>query len=194
MRAYAVQAKKKQLEIDAAEIRLRAEYQLGKMIDAQKRGIGLNRGAAGSRVSGTKRVPLKDARPTLAAAGIDKKLSASSQKLAAVPEPTFIAMLAGWRERVQRDGERITIDLLRERPRRGPTIGSRAVSGAGPSWFPDRPYYDDGLSTLFHADSRHVLAPPSALVVGDPPFKSSPITASIASDHWPMYSGASPFI
>jgi hypothetical protein len=36
--------------------------------------------------------------PTLADAGIDKKLSSRAQKLAAVPEPKFEGMLAEWRK------------------------------------------------------------------------------------------------
>jgi hypothetical protein len=49
MRAYARQAKNKDLEVDAAEIRIRAERRLGELIRAQKtEGPGLNKGAAGS--------------------------------------------------------------------------------------------------------------------------------------------------
>lgn len=50
--------------------------------------------------------------PTLAQAGIDKKLSARAQKLAAVPEPDFEGMLGEWRDRVAQEGERVTTRLL----------------------------------------------------------------------------------
>ena len=49
------------------------------MIAEQKRTVGLNKGAKGSVVTGSERVPVKDERPTLAAVGIDKKLSSRSQ-------------------------------------------------------------------------------------------------------------------
>jgi hypothetical protein len=47
IRAYARQAKNKQLEIDAAEIRIRAEHRLGEKIAEQKATVGLNTGRAG---------------------------------------------------------------------------------------------------------------------------------------------------
>lgn len=114
LRAYARQAKNKDLEIDAAEIRMRAERRVGELIAAQKASVGLARPAIGSQVIGSKRVPMKDTRPTLADAGIDKKLSARAQQLAAVPAPKFDSMLAEWRGRVQHETERVTTNLLRE--------------------------------------------------------------------------------
>ena len=53
---------------------------LGELLTVQKATVGLNRGAAGSVVTGAIREPVKDTRPTLADAGIDKKLSARAQK------------------------------------------------------------------------------------------------------------------
>jgi hypothetical protein len=68
IRAYARQANNRQLEIDAAEIRVCAERRLGELIQAQKKTVGLNRGTAGSgntnvergRVTGG---PISKARP-----------------------------------------------------------------------------------------------------------------------------------
>jgi len=54
---------------------MRAERRLGELLVVQKETVGLNRGAQGSIVTGAKREPLKDQRPTLASVGIDKKLS-----------------------------------------------------------------------------------------------------------------------
>ena len=56
---------------------------------------GLNTGAMGI---GTSAVPKENRTPTLADAGIDRKLSSRAQKLAAVPEEKFEAMLGEWRE------------------------------------------------------------------------------------------------
>lgn len=97
MRAYARQAQNKQLEVDAAEIRIRAERRLGEILVAQKalprgQGGGLNRGAAGG---GKKEAPRgsfvepRDTTPTLADLGIGKKLSSRAQALAAVPTEAF---------------------------------------------------------------------------------------------------------
>jgi N6-adenosine-specific RNA methylase IME4 len=111
MRAYARQAKNRELEVDAAEIRVRAERRLGELIGAQKRTIGLANGGDAQRTRFHKGT---ESRPTLAQAGIDKKLSSRAQRLAAVPESRFEGLLAEWRQRVQRENERVTANLLRE--------------------------------------------------------------------------------
>src|SRR5207244_1477441 len=100
----------KDLETDAAEIRIRAERRLGEMIAAQKATVGLNRG---SLVGGATREPPRDTRPTLAEAGIDKKLSSRAQKLAAVPEPDFEHVLGKWRKKIQVENELVTTRLLK---------------------------------------------------------------------------------
>jgi len=107
MQAYAKQAKNRQLETDAAEIRIRAERRLGEMlVEAPK-----NKGATGSKVTGSKREPLKDKTPTLSDMGITKKLSARSQKIAAIPAPEFEAKVAGWREKVATE-DKVKADIL----------------------------------------------------------------------------------
>lgn len=117
IRAYAHQAKNRTLEIDAAELRLRAERRLGEMICEQKETVGLNRGAAGGGHKDASRRSFKelhDQRPTLMDIGVDKKLSMRAQKLAAVPQTKFAELLTEWRERVTRENERVTTTLLRE--------------------------------------------------------------------------------
>jgi hypothetical protein len=111
MRAYAKQAKNKQLEIDAAEIRLRAEWRVGELIAAQKATVGLAHGGDAQRTRFRKGT--ESPRPTLAEAGIDKKLSARAQQLAAVPAAKFEGMLGEWRERIASENERVTTNLLR---------------------------------------------------------------------------------
>lgn len=105
MKAYARQAKDKQLEIDASEIRIRAERRLGEMIAEQKRTVGLNTGAAGSAGPGRgNAVPIENRvsmQPTLAQVGIDKKLSSRSQAIAAIPADDFENTLAEHREQQQ---------------------------------------------------------------------------------------------
>jgi hypothetical protein len=99
------QAKNRELEADASELRVRAEPRLGEMIAEQKATVGLNRGLAGSKVTGSAAVPVRDTRPTLADAGIDKKLSSKAQKLSAMPT-------AKGREEVQRGIERHAIKTI----------------------------------------------------------------------------------
>jgi len=87
MRAYAHQAKNRQMEIDAAEIRIRAERRLGELLRQQKETVGLATGGEhGGKpsIDGTRAEP-SIKRPTLAEAGIDKKLSSHAQKVAAKP-------------------------------------------------------------------------------------------------------------
>ena len=116
MRAYGRQAKNKTLEIDAAEIRLRAERRLGELIGDQKHGGGLATGGqygGRAKIDGTRAEPSIKT-PTLAELGIDKKLSSRAQKIAAVPEATFEAQMASWRERASREDERITVNFIKE--------------------------------------------------------------------------------
>ena len=108
MQAYGRMAKDKSLEVDAAEIRIRAERRLGQMIAEQKAGPGLNSGAL---LRGSSKEP-RDERPTLADAGIDKKLSSRAQKLAAVPAAEFEAEVGQWRDRVQAEGARGSARLV----------------------------------------------------------------------------------
>jgi hypothetical protein len=104
MKAYARMSKDRQMEIDASEIRIRAERRLGEMIAEQKRTVGLNPGVrtqgGGDGAGGAMQEPPAD-RPTLADAGIDKKLSSRSQQIAAIPEADFENTLAEHREQQQ---------------------------------------------------------------------------------------------
>ena len=102
MRAYARQAKNRELEVDAAEIRMRAERRVGQLIAGQKATVGLATGGQPYRSTGADEEPVERP-PTLADAGIDKKLSSRAQKLAAVPEEQFEGMVGDWRERVSKE-------------------------------------------------------------------------------------------
>jgi len=115
MRAYARQARNKQLEIDAAEIRMRAERRLGEIIRAQKETVGLNPGVrmAGKDSLGGAVVEPPKPVPTLADAGIDKKLSSRAQKMAAVPADKFEGMVSEWRGRIEKENERVTTNILK---------------------------------------------------------------------------------
>lgn len=117
MQAYGRMAKDKTLEVDASEIRIRAERRLGEMLTAQKQGGGLASGTRGQLAgkSGDGLAVVCDDRqkpaPKLADAGISKDLSSRAQKLAAVPEAEFEAEVGAWRERVTAEGARVSARL-----------------------------------------------------------------------------------
>lgn len=68
----------------ATEIRLRAERRLGELLKVTPKNKGAKPGKTGS-----KGVPVLDETPTLADAGISKKLSSRAQKIADVPAADF---------------------------------------------------------------------------------------------------------
>lgn len=117
MQAYGRMAKDKTLEVDASEIRIRAERRLGEMLTAQKQGGGLaagTRGQLAGKSGDGLAVVAKDRQkpaPKLADAGISKDLSSRAQKLAAVPEAEFEAEVGAWRERVTAEGARVSARL-----------------------------------------------------------------------------------
>lgn len=117
MKEYARRAADRTLEIDATEIRFHAERRLGEMIAAQKATIGLNRGRAGAGrpVLGAAETeaPKVDERPKLADVGIDHKLSAHAQKMAAVPAEDFQSRIDAWRDEMAAGQSRVTMDLMR---------------------------------------------------------------------------------
>ena len=118
IKEYARRAKNRQLEIDAAEIRIRAERRYGEMIVEIKHKTGLNAGSRGQLVGrhasgGFATKPPEDPRPTLSDLGADKKLSARSQRLAEVPPKAFERAIVTWRDHATREDMRVTSNLLR---------------------------------------------------------------------------------
>jgi hypothetical protein len=106
VRAYAKQARNRQLEVDAAEIRIRAERRLGELMAAQGETVGKARGAAEPGTNrGATRVENKPA--SLAEAGIDKNLAHRARTLAAVPNQKFEELLTHKR---QRENRRVVLD------------------------------------------------------------------------------------
>lgn len=139
MRVYARQAKNRKLEIDAAEIRLRAERRLGEMICFQKKTAGLNPGARGNpRGRGAKIVSFQNGRahPTLATVGIDYKLSSRAQKLAGLSANDFEGRVAKWRSKTEQDGEQITTKFMHG------TIYAKAAFTGDNDWHTPRSYIE----------------------------------------------------
>jgi len=101
MQAYARQAKNKQLEVDASEIRIRAERRLGEILIEQKADGGLATGGQPYQATPTGNGGVEILRPTLADAGIDYNLSSRAQAIAGIPEEEFEGELARHREEQQ---------------------------------------------------------------------------------------------
>lgn len=100
MRAYVHQAKNRQLELDAIEIRARAERRIGELIAAQKHTVGLHEGGRPANKTGSKLDPVF-VKPTLADAGIDKHLAYRARALASMPLGEFEGDIADWRAQLQ---------------------------------------------------------------------------------------------
>src|ERR1051325_9718595 len=111
MRAYARQAKDRSLEADAFEIRSRAERRLGELLLAQKATVGFNEGGRPLNKTGSSSEPVFRP-PTLAQAGIDKKLSMRAQRLALLSAAEFRFIIADGRERILAEGrERVQLNF-----------------------------------------------------------------------------------
>ena len=98
VKAYARQAKNKELEADAVEIRMRATRRLGQLMEAQSETVGLSEGGRPPK-TGVSDTPVL---PTLASQGIDKNLAKQARALRDVAEDDFEASVARTREAVQR--------------------------------------------------------------------------------------------
>ena len=114
LRAYARLAGDRSLEIEAAEIRIRAARRLGGLLAETPRNSGeLRRGeipAVPQRHSGE----IKN----LAELGVTRKLSAYAQVLAALSESDFQAVMTSWRSKIVGSAERVTTTVVRELDRR----------------------------------------------------------------------------
>lgn len=102
MRAYARMAQDTDLEMDAAELRIRAERRLGIMLDAEKQAGRLGKGRPNKCQDGGHLI-LNDI-------GIDRNLSARAQKIGGIAERAFEAAVARVRERI-RAGGKVSLDV-----------------------------------------------------------------------------------
>lgn len=100
MAAYARQAKNRDLEADAVEIRMRATRRLDQLRQAQKETVGLATGGDARKVARGKQNP--EQKPTLASQGIDKNLAKQARVLGAMDEAAFERKVADARGSVSR--------------------------------------------------------------------------------------------
>lgn len=104
MRVYASQAKNKDLEADALEIRLRAERRVGELMAAQKKTVGFAKGGQPhqKKSTGLSKNPVA----TLAEAGIDKNLANRARQFAEMSESRFENLVKDARADAQQGAER----------------------------------------------------------------------------------------
>lgn len=107
MRAYARMANDTQLEMDSAELRLRAERRLGVMLTAEKMAGRLGPGQP--KKNGNENEPFF--RVKLDDIGIDKQLSSRSQKVGGIGEQAFEAVVANVRQRIADQDGRVSLDI-----------------------------------------------------------------------------------
>lgn len=110
VRAYARMARDTQLEMDAAELRLRAERRMGILISDMKREGRLHSGGrpkTGANEEPVSKVKLEDLE-------VDKKLSARCQRVGGIAERAFEAMVARTRQRIADGALRVSLDVSTE--------------------------------------------------------------------------------
>lgn len=113
MAAYARQAKNRDLEADAVEIRLRATRRLDELVKAQAATVGLHEG--GRPKTGLPDNPVS--KPTLASQGIDKNLANQARVLGRMSDSEFEETVADARDTVTRVVRRTirTIEIKQRR-------------------------------------------------------------------------------
>ena len=131
MAAYARQARNRDLEADAIEIRLRATRRLDQLRQAQKATVGLNEGGR-PRKTGVSDTPVV---PTLASQGIDKNLAKQGRVLGALSDEQFESVVASAREAATRVVKTVVrgLDIVQVRKESyeppGGTVADLVVAG-----------------------------------------------------------------
>jgi N6-adenosine-specific RNA methylase IME4 len=116
VRVYARQAKDRELEADARDIRMRATRRLGQMMAEQRRTVGLATGGQPyqNNPTGSENVPVA----TLASQGIDKHLADEARRLARLSDERFEEAVADVRAHIacgQREILRAARDIHAQR-------------------------------------------------------------------------------
>jgi N6-adenosine-specific RNA methylase IME4 len=118
MRAYARLAKDTQLEIDAAQYRIRAERRLGEMMAAQPK----------ARPGPKPEIGFSDNPISLREAGIDKSLANRARKMASIPEEAFESLLANVCERLS-NRQRVSLDIAAMDKKERRAVRERLLGG-----------------------------------------------------------------
>lgn len=135
VRAYARMANDVQLEIDAAEIRVRAERRLGIMLHEAKKAGQLARGKP-PKCPDEEQLP----RIRLEDVGIDRKLSSRAQKTAGIAERAFEAMVERMRTDMAHGRARVSLDLAKTEDKKERRASREKVLAAIQIALPDKKY------------------------------------------------------
>jgi N6-adenosine-specific RNA methylase IME4 len=111
MAAYARQAKNKELESQATEIRFISSWRIGQLINLQKATVGLAKRGPGKN-SAVKNTAQISRLPTLKDAGIDENLAKFARKLAKLSDAAFEAILAERREIMAAANAKLAVNLF----------------------------------------------------------------------------------
>jgi N6-adenosine-specific RNA methylase IME4 len=142
MAAYARQAKNKDLEADAVEIRMRATRRLDQLRQAQKETVGLASGGEHGRrrkIDGVRKTP-SNIHATLASQGVDKNLAKQARTLGALSNEQFEQAVADARAAATRSLQRVVNavaieqerEVYRARIKSGGTVADlRALADSG---------------------------------------------------------------
>jgi 16S rRNA G966 N2-methylase RsmD len=137
---------------------------------AQKATVGLAKGRAGPGrgKAGATAGPAFTEAPTLAEAGVDKKLSSRAQKFAAIAEPHFETLLNDWRARIAVENARVAMDLVKAGEKEAARAAKEQRKTAVPA---DLPAITDRYR-LIHADIEAADIPVESVdcIVTDPPY------------------------
>jgi N6-adenosine-specific RNA methylase IME4 len=113
MKAYAKQAKNRDLETNAVEIRMRATRRLDQLCRAQKEAVGFSRGGRPTK-TGLSENPVL---PTLGMQGIDKNLAHQARVLGAMDDAAFERKVEDARGSISRHFRRAVREVEIERKR-----------------------------------------------------------------------------
>lgn len=138
LKSYARIAKNRDLEIDAAEIRFRAERRLGEMMKEQPKNPG-------HRFGGVSETPPA----TLADMGIDKNLAKRARAYASINGEQFESQVAEWRDRIASETARVETNLLRagKRAQRDQGLSVAQIEGVYDLMYADPPWRYEHVKT-----------------------------------------------
>ena len=123
LKAYARQAKNKDLEADVVEIRLRAERRVGELMGAQRETVGLAPPGRPKEIGSGENPIIRP--PTLSEVGIDKALAHRGQILARLDDNEFRSTVADARDAAQRAARNV---IRAAQPSRSALTATKPVS------------------------------------------------------------------
>ncbi|WP_249166454.1 MT-A70 family methyltransferase [Bradyrhizobium sp. JYMT SZCCT0428] len=127
LKLHAKKVQDRELLAEAADLQLHCERQLGEMLEAAEKAGDLRAPGARGKAAGA---DVDDARPaTLKEIGVDKKLSATSRRAAALGEAEFKEIVATTRDKI-RSGGAILIDPIKAAAKTAEQNDRRAAHAA----------------------------------------------------------------